>query len=757
MIGLVAIPAVVALLLAFSLAIAVSASGRRVPEAGLGPAALPVQMSRLAAVCVVNVLVIVNLNMWFAGKGIFFGMGILACVAVVGLAWRITRMECGVAIVMPVVMLSTLLITVWFYGMFGVRGLWLLEGPNHDSLFFFEGAQWALQHPVRVDPAQVNAAWSLGTCRQGAVFIGSDCAVYRGGTYTLLALGSALLPELTPNLALATMAFAALFPMLGMLACIGLGHAGSVRRRCLEVALLVLGGALVMLSPAMVGGIVNGNVATVFGAALVAMSLLLSATPIVPPWQRAAVLGLVAALAGHVYGEAAIYVCWMAAVGVAHDAVRLRRPSWIVAGGCVALACFAIGLNVQLPDLVRSYLEIGKLASGGQWFGYFLTAPAYTWLGSPFSGVLMGGDPPVTMRSVVLGLVLTLATLVAGLRRELRIPTLGLALLTVLLVAFIETRDYAYGEHKVIQLLGPAWTALLLVGLLNAWNRSSARRSAVRVAVVVTFALLLAQTAAFSLRAKSLLVGSIPSHALSQDFPGAFQRIGAGDEVIIDDAGVAGQERFQKTHYVAFMVHLRGARALLPDMGDEVARGGYVHSILSGGFQRSGTPDWLIRIKSDAGTKSVITRADQGGVIQTQEYTLIQLNAVAAEPLVLAGVGWHACESTHCWTTPTFTVEVFVPPACRVGGGNQAAVNFDLDFFSPPPDGTVSVEAGPQSSTVDLAAARQLRVPVGGGWTRITVSSGWPEQSPQSIGLSADGRTLFARINRIWADCGPRG
>lgn len=758
MFGLIVLPAVVTCLLVLGMSLVVCAG-----RIGSGGSRQPMLHDagpswRMSVTVVLVLLLAINLNLWVPGAGLFAGLFVaasLSCIAAALIGRRAPLPWCaGVACSSVAMLVAILVILVWFYAMIGVRGLWLLEGPNHDSLFFFEGAKWATAHPIRVEPASVVAQWELGTCRQGAVYIGTDCAAYRGGTYTMLSLGSWLLPALTPNQVLATMAFAALFPLLGMLPLARPDEARTLAQRCISAAAIGVAGTLVFLSPAMVGGVINGNVATVFGASVIAMMTFWVVMPSVSPVGRAISLGFAAALAGHVYGEAAVYACWMVATGVVADAVRLRKPTWVLSGGAAAMAVFALGLNVQLADLIRSYIEIGKVASGGQWEGYFLNAPSLAWLGAPFASVLMGGGPSVTTLSVVCGAVLTTATLVVGWQQRLRVPTAGLALLTALLVGFIEVRDYAYGEHKIIQLLGPAWTALLLAGLWNIWSDGGVRRSRARQLLVACVLLLLVfQSGAFVLRAKHLLVASMPSHALAKDFASGLDKIRPGDEVVIDDAGVGAQERFQKTHYLAFLIHERGGRALLPDITDEPMRGGYMRSVLNDGFEHARTPDWLVQLKSDIGTKAMMDRADRTGTVQTQEYILFRLDGDAPEPMVLAGLGWYPCETTHCWTRRRFTVETFTPASCNDTDEGAAELVLYLGFFNPPADARVSVETRTRTFDVSVKDGQQVRVPLQQGWDQVAVTAGWQIQSPQGLGFSSDSRDLFARIDKVNASC----
>lgn len=705
-------------------------------------------MWRLGLAVVGLLLVIVNLNLWIPGRSIGGSLVIAASISIVLMVLLRRRIQPCMLLAIVSVAVAISLLLVWLYWMFGVRGLWLLEGPNHDSLFYYQGAQWVLEHQLRVDPAEVIAEWGLGSCQQGAVYIGTDCTAYRGGSYTLLALGSFFTDAITPNRIQVGAVLAALFPILGMLPGLA-AQSGSLRQVMARVLAVVALGALAFITPPLVSAVVNANVATVFGSALVGMVMAWTFVPCPSPAMRATGLGLAAGLAGHVYGEAAVYACFLVAVGVFADAVTQRRPSWIMWGGLLAFFWFAAALNVQLPDLVRSYFAIGQIAVGGDWAGWFLQAPLWTWLGAPFTGVLMGGDPSVRYQDVVVGAVLTGSTILLAWRTNLRIQLAGLLAISVLMVVFIEMREYAYGEHKIIQMLGPAWAVMLFGGMHRYWQvtgRGGSRRLAGIVCLVILL-LYLWQSAAFVVRAKQLLNAWMPAHGLAQGFADPLGRIRAGDEVIIDDSGVSGSERFQKTHYLAFLLQIKGAKALLPDDGLDPFRGGYVHSALMGGFENSQTPDWIVQIKSDVGTGSVIDRAASSPGEDSQEYKLYSIDEDSL-PIAVSGYGWYPCEASHCWTKQEFTVEVFAPAHCAV-----AEVNFEMDFFSPPTSAEIVVSDSAGTRHVSVADARNLTATVSSGWGRISVMAGWPVTSPKILGQSVDDRLLFARIDRIEATC----
>lgn len=161
--------------------------------------ALPLEVRYVALVSLIF-LIALNANQWVAGKFLFPLIASVAMITIVRSARNLTacdrRHALGDGISLLFVQSLTLLA---IFVAFEMRRYWLLEGPNHDSLNYYQGLHWATESRLFVAKETVRALWGLGVCREGASWVGYDCPLYRGGTYTVAAWTQYFAPSVTGN------------------------------------------------------------------------------------------------------------------------------------------------------------------------------------------------------------------------------------------------------------------------------------------------------------------------------------------------------------------------------------------------------------------------------------------------------------------------------------------------------------------------------------------------------------------------------
>lgn len=695
-----------------------------------------------------SVLLLLNLNSWVPGAYLFPAAAALGAVAMAAFLIRSSDRDAKRLVVTAFLtgfVLCAIFQTGWLW-MFVSRAYWMLEGTNHDMVFFYGGAKWVTEHAAFVGQSELLERWQIGTCSQGMQMIGSGCPVYRGGTYTLMAFGGYWLPDAGPNALRSTISLIGLFPLIGF---IGLRGAAmpSARAERLRALAILLASAAICLSAGMLCSVVNENLGTAFGAAALAMLLIQAAMPTQSPASKAVLLGMGAAVGAWMYGEAAVYACWLVAVGVIRDAWTLKRPLWVIQGGVLAAAVFLAGLNVLVIDLYQSVATVSGLVTSVAWSSWFISAAPVTWFAAPFAGLFMGGGAHVSTLALVLGFLLSGITLWMGLKQPERIVTLGLVVLSAALVFFIESKGYQYGEHKIIELLAPLWSACLCSMLFRRWQASAEEgmpTMQAAIGAVVCGALLLLLSLNYLHRSRDVLLAHRVS-ALGYEFPLQLARVKPGDEVVIDVSSTVNDVRYVKQDLAAIDVHRRGGKVLLPNKVDDSLTA-YSERVLRDSFRRSRTPDWLVQFKSPfAGS---VIHTDLLPVSESAEVAVYDLRN-GTKPLVLAGPGWHACETDRCWTKRAYGLEAYVPRSCKSG----ARLSVNQELFMPLADGVVKVRVSGSERNVPVNEASTLDVGLPAGWSTIEVEAGWEVKSPLQAGLSADGRELFAGLRRVDIRC----
>lgn len=698
----------------------------------------PIQALALASASVLGLLL--NANAWLPGYLVFYALLLLG---VGGIALALRRAftdplaHAAIWSIAIGVLAGTFVVACWDL-IFAARHLWLLEGTNHDLVFFYGGAKWAMEHSLAVSQATIANQWGLGECGQGMHFIGNGCIVQRNGTYTLLALASSLTPQASPNGVRAMIGSAALFPVLGMLPTMA-GKFGGASRWPRGSALALLLAVVVMLATPMMLSVVNENIGTAMAATLLMMIMLWALTPMRSPTGKWIMLGMAAGCVGLVYGEAAVYACLVVGLSVATTALRMRSWRMFLVGGVFASSTFMLSLNRMLPELLSSYVQVSDIVSSATWPSWYIQQEnAIWWLAAPFAALLMTVEPAVNFEAAALGIVLMSASAWLSIREKRWAFYIGFLAVSALLVAYVQIRGYQYGEHKLIEILGPAWIALLAWLLLR-----HASRAGRLPLVFVLMSMLGVLSVAFVLRVRPVIVSHVPS-AITHSFAEALGRVAPGDEVVMDVSGVSGPERYVKQDFAFLELAKRGIRVLMADNGRH--QEAYSDALLGSSFTLASSPDWLLVLKQPGSAPDLSIAG--APVMEDPTYALFSLRS-AGLPLVQTGRGWHTCEPDHCWTEGSFSFEAFVPSGC-----NGAHLRFDIGVLQPPSDGKISISVnGRQKAELVASQAKEISLELVQGRSLVTVAPSWEVTSPLALGLSADGRRLFASIARARVSC----
>lgn len=591
-----------------------------------------------------------------------------------------------------------------FYG----NDFWLASGTNHDLLYFFIGAQWADQHPVLATQHTVQANLRLGTCQ--AALVGAGCPVYRGGAYSWIALANAFLQPFTPTNARASIGFVAMCAYIALIPTTISSFTRPATYIVRQVVITLVAALIISFSTGVLGAAFNENVGTALVAGPLVMIVCLANVRCANPLSKAILLGLCAGLAGHLYGEGVVYACAMAAAAIVSDSVRLRRPRWIFTGGLIAIVSTVLTLNVVLVELKHSFDAIrATVDAAGSWEAWYLDRSPAAWLAAPFAGLLMSASQSVSSFAFVAGLALTAATVAFGLKSGDRLVLLGLLALSGSLVVYITRADYAYGEHKIIQILAPMWSAYLFASLLSRKERWSKSR---RVFAASISGLAVSVSADFIVRADVLVSRNLTGVSLSSDFDDGFVNIRAGDEILIDPYLATEGHRIYRLDYATAVAVGRGARVRLP-AHVEPRSVGHTQRALANTVASAATPDWLLQLK---GTRpaSVLAYDEHAKVFDGSAYRLYRLSA-SSVPVVLPGKGFEQCSAASCALAQPMELEVFSRAGC-------VRPSLTVEFAGGSA-GAILVQGGTPMPSLDPASKARIDVSLQPGWTHVRLKA----------------------------------
>lgn len=704
----------------------------------------PVEV-RYAALLALAFLIALNFNQWMAGNLLFPLLTIVAIATLVLLTPKLTHYDRREALRDSISLLSIQIITLLaIFATFQMHRYWLLEGPNHDSLLYYEGLLWATESRLFVSNEAARALWGLGACLENGPWIGFNCPLYRGGTYTVAAWAQYFAPEISGNSLYLVAAYATTIAWFA----VRLLPASIIG----QVSRLRIGGlALAMaFSTGIIGALVNSNLGTLLGASAFLPIISLALRKDLTPKTRFGLMAIWCAVAVHLYAEsvfyAGLFVSLLFLLEFPSHLRVLRFGGMIGLGGLMLFIVFGLG-NIALGHAFASLFLFNEIPKGGAWFSWYLHQPPILWIGSFVAGILVGADKP----SILIVIVATIITLFAAgtllYSRQTRSVVLALIGTSFLAVLYVEMNSYQYGEHKVVHLLGPAWALVLVVGALqllrltDSLDYGKVRLPKAKAAGWVILLCLVLIFVNFFTNAFSLLRGLRAPHALDFGLTTLAAYVRPGERVLVDDTAWISIEKYYKTHHLIFQIHHQGAEALLPSIDSDHLRGGYFRRNRNDTFSRADSVDWLVQSRGSWLPSPKLVASAATLVWENANYRLYR---VGNRPVAAAGNGWYECEPGHCWTVVPFEIETLVPQ----GGRYQLVINFEL--FLPPAGGTITVRS--QDGQVLAKASsppEQLHIELPAGWSRLIFDNDWPITSPLEAGISTDNRRLFAAVRRV--------
>lgn len=535
---------------------------------------------------------------------------------------------------------------------------WLIAGSNHDLMYFFAGSLWADIYPLRPSQEVVESVLGLGRC--GGVLIGTGCPVYRDGGYALLSFATAFIQAPTPTDIRSVSAIVSVFALVGLLPLTAIKQRAVVRLA--DFAWISLASLLAALSTGMLGAYLNENIGTALGAGplmtIAGLSLCGAGSYL---WRRTVAMGALAGVCGLIYGEALIYACVLVAIAVIADAFAGRRPLWVIWGGLISVFTCVFVLGPAVVDIYNSFKAIsGLVAQGKAWGGWYFGAAPYYWLAAPFAGLVMQGEPAVRGVGAYVGIVLSVLAFTLCLRRRSWVFAIGLTGLSLLLAYYIEKNNYGYGEHKIIQILGPVWFIALMVGLRDLYSTT---RLIGKGVVLLAFGAVFALSFDFIVRGDRIIQKNMVPESIRYGFAEALERVNPGDEVVLDVSSVFNGQRNVRADYATLLLNYSGARVRISKKADGSWVGNTQRPIW-GNFKQSDSPDWYLQFQPRKGAGLVIDRSPSVPVAETPEMKLYRLTPASA-PLVLAGRGWDACDVSGCSVAHSYSLEIFSPSGCR--------------------------------------------------------------------------------------------
>jgi hypothetical protein len=197
---------------------------------------------------------------------------------------------------------------------------------------------------------------------------------------------------------------------------------------------------------------------------------------------------------------------------------------------------------------------------------------------------------------------------------------------------------------------------------------------------------------------------------LSLDFVRDLPKLQNGEQVLLDDAAAQGVERFQKSHYLAYLTNSQGGHLLLPSLDGDGMRGGYARNLSGNSLRSAKDVRWLIQLKSSSNVRSPFAyRSD--ATRDSTEYRVVDLQR-AGPAVAASGNLWGPCDQNRCLVKPGFEIETLTWRQCASSA--ELLVSAEIELASAWQRIIIRRDGYPDI-IVPLLDNR-ISIPIRGGW-----------------------------------------
>lgn len=645
------------------------------------------------------------------------------------------------------ILATVVIASVFFY--YRMDQYWILEGANNDALVYYEGLHWSLKSKLFINSSAVDSAWGLGRCGDGGgLWIGYDCPLYRGGVYTIAAWFSFLAPVKSPDLVFFLMLYGVIpcWLMAQMILNVAKNPNNHQENSLIErfyLAVIFLG------STSIVGALINSNLASMLAGIVFALvyTLLLQIKYTI----KNILFGIVlwSGIAVHFYGELIFYisplfVLWVIAI----RSQNIFNKEFTIRNLLIALLIFVLISNLPLAMALKTFLFLVGNTSEMEWFSWYIKNNPIYWLGGFLTGILMGVGVSTILVKIAT-IMMGVSAVILLVNKKSRYGFGSLLITSVLFVFYVELKNYQYGEHKILQILGLAWLISLvysiLIGYHHLINLKHFKIKYNKIFPLFYLIILLGLAAVinldFGIKSYALLGNQIGVHGVEKGVDRLISKIRPGTTVLIDDINWRGKEKFQKTQYILFEISRIGANPVLPKIDNNLFRAGYYPNNKNNTFKNSGKIDYLIKSKGRTDSYNIFQNYTGDLIYETRDYQLWRL---IDSPVVVQADNWYDCELNHCWTMSNFEIELLT----SVDQKNDLTLYFKA--YKPTENGLIIVRNNKGEIVGEFSAhADEIVLRLPRGWSRLNFEPNWTISSPLELGLSNDSRKLFLSINAI--------
>lgn len=600
---------------------------------------------------------------------------------------------------------------------FDTSSTWVVEGYNHDLIYYYQIALNAFEHAIIQTPLDVNYP-TISVSE----FQGVNASLVRQGGSELFSLYTIFSDINSPNT----------IYLQYLIVVLLLSRLSYVIYRGDNLLTRVSITSLLSLSTGYLNALVNSNIPTFLGASLLVLTLgICIVKDRISVKIRYLSVTLCLSLSTLCYGEMLFYCGFIIFIYFCFDFFCVKLSTLLKLIGLCGIL-FIILTNVTILVTLNSVLLLNKAVSDGG--GVIANMPklldwAYYLFYNPLGGYYIHSHKTL----ITFSYVALLITILLSLNFKDIEAKVSIIAITFLLILFVDISGYEYAVHKTYQILSPLWLFFLIYTLFEI------KRKVVYVLLLVPLVIIFLHINGY----KNYIDNARSIHVIKDDLFDFTKLSPQGMNVAIDQYDMKNFSGFQKSHFLALSLYNNGNFPNIGDFNDFPLKGGYFHKELSKplnidklNYVVSMQPEYSRRYINKAALKYIDTKNHDfifykvdkdfnyiyilNGIYDYENSYVFSNGNLNLKPIMLG-----ESANLHLTLTPFYL-------------SNSSVVNVYIDDVL-----LHTYNALPNKKlNIDLRLYSDVE--------NVSIKAQWFPQSPKELGINGDSRKLSFQIDELF-------
>lgn len=597
-----------------------------------------------------------------------------------------------------------------------VSSSWVVEGHNHDLIYYYHMALNAFKYSIFNTPLDLNYP-TISVSE----FQGNEALLVRQGGSELFGLYSFFFYTKSPNT----------IYLQYLIIVLLLSRLSYVIYRGDKLLTRILITSLLSLSTGYLNALVNSNIPTFLGASLLVLTFAIClAKDRISIQIRYLSVTLCLSLSTLCYGEMLFYCGFIIFIYFCFDLFFVKPGVLLKLIGFYGII-FIFLTNVTILVTLNSVLLLNKAVNDGG--GAIANMPPLLhWAYYIFYNPLNGYHIKFHKILITFSYFALLITFLLNLNFKEAAAKVSIVLITLALILTVYFNGYTYGVHKTYQILSPLWFFFLIYSLFSISSKKN------HFLLLVPLVIVFLHVGAY----KNYIDNARSIHVIKDDLSSFTKLSPSGSNVAIDQYDMNNISGFQKSNYLALSIYDNGGFPSIGDFIDFPLKGGYFHKELSKPLDINKL-NYLISMQPEYSRGYIKKAALKHIAKKNNDFTLYKVDKNFNYIYILSGI--YDYEINYVFSNGQLVLKPIIL-------GGVANLNLTLTPFNLSNPSLVNVYVdNVLINTYDALPNKKINIDLQllSGVENISIKAQWSSQSPKELGINGDGRKLSFQIDKL--------